>query len=184
MTTCQEDCPNEVVARGLCVMHYQRWWKHGDPNAKKNRWGLDREAETKVCADCERELPIDSFYKRKDNDGREGRPLSRCIKCYLEVNKNRRLLRKYGITQDGYEQLLASQGGVCVICKSPPSGDRLMPVDHDHDTGAIRGILCHPCNIGLGMFRDNPETLAAAIEYLNITSSSMAGPPICHPVAA
>ena len=177
MTTCLEDCPNEVVARGLCVMHYQRWYKHGDPNTKGNRWGLDKDAETKVCADCNQDLPVGAFYKRKDNNGCDGRPLSRCIRCYLKVNKNRRLMREFGITLDQYEQLLAEQGGVCAICKSPPPGRRLMPVDHDHDTGVVRGILCHFCNIGLGMFKDNPKSLSAAIIYL---AALAAEPPTCR----
>ena len=66
---------------------------------------------------------------------------------------------------DEYEALLASQGGVCVICGLPPRSRRL-DVDHDHRTGAIRGLLTHRCNQGLQMFNDDPERLRRAADYL------------------
>ncbi|MFB9187251.1 endonuclease VII domain-containing protein [Dactylosporangium sucinum] len=64
--------------------------------------------------------------------------------------------------------MLASQGGRCLICREPMT---LPAVDHDHATGAVRGILCRPCNSGLGFFKDNPEILSRAIEYLTRSSS-------------
>ncbi len=57
-----------------------------------------------------------------------------------------------------------SQDGKCAICRIVPS--RTMAVDHCHDTGAIRGLLCSNCNTGIGLLRDNPEILARAIIYL------------------
>lgn len=78
------------------------------------------------------------------------------------------LMKKYGITLDEYEAILASQGGVCAICHNPPSDPRgfKMHVDHDHGTGRVRGILCGSCNSGLGQFKDNVRRLASAIVYL------------------
>lgn len=63
--------------------------------------------------------------------------------------------------------MMHEQGGVCAICKG--SLDKPC-VDHSHETGAIRGILCIPCNTGLGAFKDNTESLANAIEYLEQAS--------------
>jgi len=58
----------------------------------------------------------------------------------------------YGITIDQFEARLAAQGGVCAICRGLPAPGRQFHVDHDHTTGAIRGILCQKCNGGLGCF--------------------------------
>lgn len=75
------------------------------------------------------------------------------------------LLRRYGITVEEYERILARQGGVCAICKKKPKG-RYLCVDHCHRTGRIRGLLCSRCNTAIGQFEDNPEYTDAATIYL------------------
>ena len=75
------------------------------------------------------------------------------------------LHRLYGITVEEYDALLARQGGVCGLCGRPPDRKRLH-VDHNHGTGAIRGLLCHHCNTGLGLLGESVERLSAAIEWL------------------
>lgn len=74
--------------------------------------------------------------------------------------------QRYGITPEHYERLLLQQSGKCKIC-----GDFMNPVavDHNHITGAIRGLLCKQCNFGLGSFKDNPQRLRAAAAYLEET---------------
>jgi hypothetical protein len=74
-------------------------------------------------------------------------------------------LTKYGITVAEYETMLAEQCGVCWICGGMPRARRLA-VDHEHESQAVRGLLCHECNIGLGNFSDSEELLTRAIEYL------------------
>ncbi len=70
------------------------------------------------------------------------------------------------------QSLLESQGGVCAICKKEEQiidkggGTQRLSVDHDHDTGKIRGLLCNDCNVGLGRFKDNLELLRSAVAYL------------------
>ncbi len=82
--------------------------------------------------------------------------------------RNHHLLKRFGITVEEAEALLAAQGGVCAICRLPISDVRGYEphVDHDHETGRVRGILCLGCNVGLGGFRDDPVRLRAAIAYL------------------
>lgn len=63
-----------------------------------------------------------------------------------------------------YRAMYAARGGLCDICKSP--ADDSMPVDHDHATGAVRGLLCQNCNKGLGHYRDDPRLLRAAADYV------------------
>lgn len=73
----------------------------------------------------------------------------------------------YGLTQEGYDQLLAEQHGVCAICGDPPSGrNRSLSVDHDHSTGVIRGLLCQRHNLALGLLGDSVEGIKRALEYL------------------
>jgi hypothetical protein len=78
--------------------------------------------------------------------------------------------RRYGMTDEQFQQLLERQGGCCAICgTNDPSGGHgnNFHVDHDHSTGAIRGLLCHHCNHGLGKFKDSPELLHKAMSYLS-----------------
>ena len=78
-------------------------------------------------------------------------------------NRKSHLKRKYGLTLEAFDELLASQGGGCAICGKPDADN----VDHDHTTGRVRGILCWDCNIAIGKFADDQDRLAAAMTYLS-----------------
>lgn len=76
----------------------------------------------------------------------------------------------YGISRDEFDAMLTAQGGGCAICGSSMrdvSRNRLC-VDHCHDTGRVRGLLCGHCNRGLGFFQDSPELLEKAKRYLAV----------------
>ena len=76
--------------------------------------------------------------------------------------------KKYGLTKDQVLELLYNQGQSCAVCKvGLVYPHKNTHIDHDHDTGKIRGILCTNCNTGLGQFKDNVSVLAEAIKYLN-----------------
>lgn len=75
-------------------------------------------------------------------------------------------LRKFGLSVKDYASLLAKQNGVCAICQKPDKDNIRLAVDHCHATGRIRGLLCSNCNIALGNFYDNVDSLKAAISYL------------------
>jgi hypothetical protein len=79
------------------------------------------------------------------------------------------ILAKYGLTQDQYERMAAERDGKCDICRRrPPDTKQLrnLRVDHDHETGAVRGLLCNSCNAGMGQLGDDPDRLMAAVRYL------------------
>lgn len=83
------------------------------------------------------------------------------------------LWKRYSITPEQYDEMLATQGGVCAICRKaetvtdPRYGQvRSLAVDHCHTTGAVRALLCARCNIGMGLFADSPEHLRQVMEYL------------------
>lgn len=93
------------------------------------------------------------------------------VKAACAVSTRRHILKKkYGITEGDYGALLASQGGVCAICRSDNSRSsyKKFHVDHSHATGKVRGLLCSQCNVGLGSFCDKPELLIEAADYLRI----------------
>lgn len=96
-------------------------------------------------------------------------------------NTTRRLKRLYGIDLDTVEQLLVIQSGRCLTCGRHVSFEgndraeklRNAPrVDHDHGTGAVRGLLCYWCNVMLGQVQDNPVVLQRMIEYLLLGSDN------------
>lgn len=83
-------------------------------------------------------------------------------------------LRTYGLSSAQIAEMLAEQGGKCAICRGADPGGRTRSqheigrwhVDHDHRTGRVRGVLCGDCNVGLGAFRDNGDSLLNAAVYL------------------
>lgn len=76
--------------------------------------------------------------------------------------------KKYGITLERYDEMLAAQGGVCAICAQPEQRKETanLAVDHCHATGEVRGLLCSNCNRAIGLLADDPERLRSAAEYL------------------
>lgn len=89
----------------------------------------------------------------------------------MKVYKRRHTLKVYGLSMDQYDELLENQDGGCAICEVKPDGTLF--VDHDHTTGAVRGLLCSNCNFGLGLFADDPDRLIAGVEYLRRSGLSL-----------
>jgi hypothetical protein len=88
-----------------------------------------------------------------------------------EINRRDLLRRNYGITPEQYDEMFASQNGVCALCAQPadPNGVRAasrLHVDHDHETGRVRSLLCNHCNRGIGAFRDDPDLMQRASLYV------------------
>lgn len=99
------------------------------------------------------------------------RGIPRCRACRKESQETlarERSLRPYGITVNDYDAMLERQGGRCAICGTadPGRSSDVFAVDHCHETGQVRGLLCYKCNTGLGMFRDDPRQLVTALQYL------------------
>lgn len=104
------------------------------------------------CVDCK----TDSWDRRKQTMTSEAifrKNLDTSLKCL-------------GVTFATYDSLLKSQGGRCAICGGLNDSRRLA-IDHCHNTGKIRGLLCRACNTGLGSFRDDPHLMLSAIAYLS-----------------
>jgi hypothetical protein len=76
------------------------------------------------------------------------------------------LRRKFGMSLEDYDELVEKQGGVCAVCGYPPDEGKSFHIDHDHDSGRIRGLLCSRCNHAIGLLRDDPEVIESALTYL------------------
>jgi hypothetical protein len=82
-------------------------------------------------------------------------------------HRRSKIKKAYGITLIDFDALLEKQGGGCAICGKTEFNGRGAYVDHDHETGMVRGILCVNCNTGMGMFKDSIENMRNAIMYLD-----------------
>lgn len=132
------------------------------------------------CLKCDRVLPIDRFSRQSSAKNGYRKTCKDCHNAYVrEVwyaknsdkqkkasaewksrNQARVLATRYGATEEEIQRLLDI--GICQICSSSEE----LCIDHCHDTGKVRGILCKPCNYGLGWFRDNLDRLGSAMVYL------------------
>jgi hypothetical protein len=152
--TCHPDRP--VRSRGLCSPCYQKlkaspeWVSVGRATASITCGHKDkRHAGNGMCGAC-----LSRSRRERDIEGERVK------------RRDYQLRAKYGIGLDGFEKLLKSQGGVCALCRGQFKSDRDRHVDHCHETGRVRGILCFSCNKGLGLLGDNIEGMRRAINYL------------------
>lgn len=109
-------------------------------------------------------------YMKRYSKGYRARHQGRLTQQTKEWNA----LRRYGITYEEAEAMIEGQGGMCALCRQRSvsldlrkRGKWSAAIDHCHDTGKVRGVICRCCNVGLGMFGDTVEGLQRAIDYLN-----------------
>lgn len=117
-----------------------------------------------------REQAIERAQKWREENVERFRENQRRMRATPEGKQRSRayhLMKKYGLTPEQYDEMLAAQGGGCSICRRPPRDDIALHVDHDHETGAIRGLTCFRCNNALGDFNDDPVLLQRAADYLD-----------------
>ena len=113
---------------------------------------------------CKRghEFTPENTYEYKGN-----RQCKACMRAHGKRHQDEvGRFQRYGITKQDYEEMLARQGNACAICSDPLNGYRNLHIDHDHVTGQVRGVLCRSCNLALGKFRDDPDLLIKAADYL------------------
>lgn len=121
--------------------------------------------DSRFCVECGKAIP--------EMRGNAKWCSQRCANSFRrrerpEIRMRHELKKKYGLTIEDYELMLNAQGGACAICGSDQvrGFGKRMAVDHCHDTGKVRGILCGNCNRGIGNFAHDPELLEAASRYL------------------
>lgn len=132
---------------------------HKDPEKRRaymRRWSKKRREEDPEFVARNNQASRDHQRRKRQADP----------EAAYRYKRDHQLKSQFGISLNDYEKILESQGGVCAICKERP--EETLAVDHCHSTGIIRGLLCASCNNGLGRFKDDPELLVAAIDYLSI----------------
>jgi hypothetical protein len=148
-----ESCDKPTRAREMCSTHYKRFMTWGSTDHRPV-------PRLKYCRHCKQKLPGEKFSMSE-------RVCLDCHPAYRQEMNARRLSRASGV-QKSAAALRARQGGRCAICgvleADAPRGR--LHLDHDHGSLAVRGLLCGNCNAGLGQFKDDPNRLLAAIEYL------------------
>ena len=117
------------------------------------KW-VDEGRTEKYCPQCKISLPVYFFSKNSVGDGYQS-----CCKPCKSLNRR---LSKYGLSQEDFYDMAKSQDYKCAICKETA----ILVVDHCHTTEAVRGLLCNPCNLALGLFKDETDRLLAAAKYL------------------
>lgn len=145
----------------------------------------------KECSSCKRILQWDQFSYRVQDGKRYLR--SKCKECssrawgkWVDLHpeyKDKKLesdrkchedykkYHRHGITKNQYELMLEAQNGVCAICCKPPKPTQSLVVDHNHETGDVRGLLCRNCNRGIGLLGDSIITLENSLNYLKTRGS-------------
>jgi uncharacterized Zn finger protein len=154
------------------------------PHHSKNRWPVS-DGITKVCRKCGTEKPVSEFHKNRAEraDGLQ----TSCKECSKTTTYNYRhsekghvrvvtsrfksALKKYALTETGYNAMLAAQNYVCAICGQPErhivrGATKRLAVDHCHTTGKVRGLLCAHCNQAIGRLNDDPELIRKAADYV------------------
>ena len=135
----------------------------------------------KTCTKCKQSFIIEQFARDKYTKDGYYPSCKACVnlkpskvdrvkkaaydKEYRKTLGFRKAANQYKVPASFLENLMREQGNKCAICKSPPKKQRLS-IDHCHATGKVRGLLCSPCNLALGLFRDNKDFLLESIEYL------------------
>nr|WP_272874541.1 endonuclease VII domain-containing protein [Mycobacteroides abscessus] len=124
-----------------------------------------------MCPKCASTKPVEDFFRnRSQPDGRHSycKP---CAKAYDQEKypngkpgkRSRYFKQTYGLSLEEIQLMNAAQRGKCAICGDAPES---LVVDHNHETGAVRGLLCNNCNRCLGLLKDNIEVLTSAAAYL------------------
>lgn len=145
----------------------------------------------KVCSCCKEEKPLIDFGESPAYKGGRRAQCNPCRafkqRCYIDRSpeireslrrkrkplakdslRRQKLRVKYGITPEQFDEILTGQGGVCAICGTDRPGGKhnAFCVDHCHETGKVRGILCYLCNVALGRIGDSYESAKRFLDYL------------------
>lgn len=171
--TCHPDRPH--WAKGLCASCYQTAWKRQNPEkfaARPRRMSEchpDRPVLAgNLCSTCYRQ----EWRKDPANRDREREWKRKSQRKWGPEDRFRRVLNRYKMTVDDWHDRLIAQSGRCAACNDAHPD---LQVDHCHETGEVRGLLCPNCNSALGHARDDAVRLRALIAYLGTSRSASRG---------
>jgi hypothetical protein len=161
-----EGCDRKYLCRDFCGYHYDKAKRSGALQVKKRQ---PRQHGTLTmygnggcrCVECKAAL---AAYSRQNKAKRRETDREKWSRSLHAMN----LKKLYGVSLDQYEAMLVAQDSKCAICKEPAGlgARQRLCVDHNHETGAVRGLLCFRCNSAIGMLKDDPQMVRRAYTYL------------------
>lgn len=190
-------CGKKHDTEGYCGMHYMRIKRHGTPAYRSRRRPLRPDglkacskcgvfkiiaefhksakgkdglaSACKVCRsrhhkECYQGDP-EKFRVKSRNRYKNMSPEQK--KEEIGRTRAHKLKSQFGLTPEAWSSMLASQSGVCDICKTVPTGNKRFSVDHDHKTGVVRGLLCSTCNTALGLLKESIPSAESLIRYIS-----------------
>lgn len=163
---CQQPIPktkrtDSKVCSGECKRRYAadktRRWALANPERVQE--ARARRPTTEAARQTQREARLRSYHKRRAEDP-----------ALAEYRQRSQWLRRYGITVEDYDVMLEAQNGVCAVCLGSCSLGKRLAVDHNHETGEVRGLLCFRCNSAMAVFDAEPGRLDRVRVYLARTA--------------
>ena len=161
-------CKKCGIRKSLSEFHRASAMRDGHRNECKSCWTVicraryekNRDEQISKVQEWRRRNPekYDALRRRNRTENRDRIAAS---------NRSGHLQRKYGLTTDDFDFLVIAQGGACRICRTVAGND--LHVDHHHDTGLVRGLLCGKCNKAIGLLGEDPRLFDAATSYLRET---------------
>lgn len=127
----------------------------------------------RTCSLCGEEKALEEFVKDNRLAGGRRGTCRKCRAAYIrqlraeQGHRARHIWERYELTLEEVDLMRETHGDACAICGGD-NGKRSLHIDHCHETGDIRGLLCVNCNHGLGCFGDDPDTFRAALAYLEV----------------
>lgn len=139
MTCSFVSCENLIKSKGLCRAHYQQKLRGSDLSPLRKKYARGAGSQCSLDS-CSAEAFLNGY----------------CKKHYM-------IDKRYSIHPSWYEDKIIEQNGACAICKKNSNS---LHVDHDHESGMVRALLCGSCNRGLGLFHDDSDILINAYNYI------------------
>lgn len=163
-STCDRDQvefkPKNRLVCKACIVERERCWRKANPEkvTEYDRRKVQSAAYKARIFTPEYRAKARAKAKRALQDPR--------LRPAILKSARKQHLKAYGLTEASYQILLDQQNGRCAICLKLPTDNRKLSVDHDHETGKVRGLLCNPCNGSLGLFKEDLGLLMKATLYL------------------
>ncbi|MFF8276350.1 endonuclease VII domain-containing protein [Streptomyces lateritius] len=146
----------QCYCRPCAAAHHQQRQKAVGKNVRPR---VEAPHGYQYCRRCGETKPhVDWDRDKAASDGLS----TRCKACRAIEGRAGHLKRSYGITEAERDEMISSRMGICTICLAAPA----VHVDHCHETGRVRGVVCFNCNPAIGKLGDDPDTLRRAISYL------------------
>lgn len=166
-----DGCERSAFGYEMCQLHYMRWRTHGTTDKRLPALS-EHGTSARYLYGCRCEPCKDarSVYQREWKS-----------RVPAEVQRWQRIWRRYRLTPEDFYALLDQQGGGCAICGAEAVS---WHVDHCHRGDFVRGILCSPCNQGLGYYSDDPDRMQSAVNYLRRHATAADASAICSPADA